>query len=75
MSQSNTEKQIMDIRRNTRCKFSSEEKIRVVLDGTIIQMTSICHRPELSLLFQRAGFSIQVIQNFLDDQAYTNADS
>ena len=28
MSMSNTEKQIKDIRRNTRRKFSSEEKIR-----------------------------------------------
>ncbi len=33
MSMSNTEKQVKDIRRNTRCKFSSEEKIRIVLDG------------------------------------------
>ena len=33
MSMSNTEKQIKDIRRNTRRKFSSEEKIRIVLDG------------------------------------------
>ncbi len=33
MSMSNTEKQIKEIRRNTRRKFSSEEKIRIVLDG------------------------------------------
>ena len=33
MSLSNTEKQIKDIRRKTRRKFSSEEKIRIVLDG------------------------------------------
>jgi len=33
MSVSNTEKQVKDIRRNTRRKFSSEEKIRIVLDG------------------------------------------
>lgn len=33
MSMSNTEKQIKDIRRRTRRKFSSEEKIRIVLDG------------------------------------------
>ena len=33
MSLSNTEKQVKDIRRKTRCKFSSEEKIRIVLDG------------------------------------------
>ena len=33
MSMSNTEKHVKDIRRNTRRKFSSEEKIRIVLDG------------------------------------------
>ncbi len=33
MSMSNTEKYVKDIRRNTRRKFSSEEKIRIVLDG------------------------------------------
>lgn len=33
MSMSNTEKQVKDIRRKTRRKFSSEEKIRIVLDG------------------------------------------
>jgi transposase len=33
MSMSNTEKTIKDIRRNTRRKFSTEEKIRIVLDG------------------------------------------
>ena len=33
MSISNTEKHVKDIRRNTRRKFSSEEKIRIVLDG------------------------------------------
>jgi transposase len=30
---SNTEKTVKDIRRNTRRKFSTEEKIRIVLDG------------------------------------------
>ena len=30
---SNTEKRVKDIRRNTRSKFSSEDKIRIVLDG------------------------------------------
>ncbi|MDG2048513.1 MAG: hypothetical protein P8J79_14980 [Halioglobus sp.] len=34
MSMSNTEKKVKDIRRNTRLKFSTEEKIRIVLDGT-----------------------------------------
>ena len=33
MSMSNTEKKNKDIRRNTRRKFSTEEKIRIVLDG------------------------------------------
>ncbi len=33
MSMSNTEKQIKEIRRKTRRKFSAEEKIRIVLDG------------------------------------------
>jgi transposase len=33
MSMSNTTKRVKDIRRNTRRKFSSEEKIRIVLDG------------------------------------------
>ena len=32
MSMSNTTKRVKDIRRNTRRKFSSEEKIRIVLD-------------------------------------------
>jgi hypothetical protein len=32
MSTSNTEKTVRDIRRNTRREFSTEEKIRVVLD-------------------------------------------
>jgi transposase len=33
MSVSNTTKRVKEIRRNTRRKFSSEEKIRIVLDG------------------------------------------
>ena len=33
MSVSNTTKRVKDIRRNTRRKFSLEEKIRIVLDG------------------------------------------
>ena len=33
MSMSNIEKTVKDIRRNTRHKFSTEEKIRIVLDG------------------------------------------
>ena len=33
MSMSNTEKKVKAIRRNTRRKFSTEEKIRIVLEG------------------------------------------
>ncbi len=33
MSMSNTEKALKDIRRNTRRKYSTKEKIRIVLDG------------------------------------------
>ena len=33
MSMSKTEKTVKDIRRKTRRKFSTEEKIRIVLDG------------------------------------------
>jgi len=33
MSMLNTEKTVKDIRRNTRRKFSTKEKIRIVLDG------------------------------------------
>jgi transposase len=33
MSMSNTEKAVKDVRRKTRRKFSSEEKIRIVLDS------------------------------------------
>jgi transposase len=33
MSMSNTTKRVKEIRRNTRRKFSSEEKIRIVLEG------------------------------------------
>jgi len=35
MSMSNTTKRVKEIRRNTRRKFSSEEKIRIVLDGLL----------------------------------------
>jgi len=33
MSMSNTTKRVKEIRRKTRRKFSSEEKIRIVLEG------------------------------------------
>jgi transposase len=33
MSMSNSEQAVKDICRNTRCYYSSKEKIRIVLDG------------------------------------------
>ena len=41
MSLSNTEKHVKDIRRKTRRKFSSEEKIRIVLDGWAVSIQSL----------------------------------
>ena len=47
MSMSNTEKTVKDIRRKTRRKFSTEEKIRIVLDGlrgesAVVSNTASC---------------------------------
>ncbi len=56
MSMSNTEKAVKDIRRNTRRKYSTEEKIRIVLDGLRGEssIAKICRReginPNLSPL-------------------------
>ena len=47
MSMSNTTKRVKDIRRKTRRKFSSEEKIRIVLEG----LRGECSIAELYLLF------------------------
>ena len=46
MSMSNTEKTVKDIRRNTRRKFSTEEKIRIVLEGLRGEssITELCRR-------------------------------
>jgi transposase len=46
MSMSNTEKTVKDIRRNTRRKFSSEEKIRIVLEGLRgeVSVAELCRR-------------------------------
>ena len=46
MSMSNTEKKVKEVRRNTRRKFSSEEKIRIVLDGLRGEMSiaELCRR-------------------------------
>ena len=44
MSMSNTTKRIKEIRRKARRKFSSEEKIRIVLDGLRVWPTGfICN--------------------------------
>ena len=46
MSMANTKKQVKDIRRKTRRKFSSEEKIRIVLDGLRgeYSITELCRK-------------------------------
>ena len=46
MSMSNTEKTVKDIRRKTRRKHSTEEKIRIVLDGLRGEMSiaELCRR-------------------------------
>ena len=46
MSMSNTEKAFKDIRRKTRRNYSTEEKIRIVLDGLRgeISIAELCHR-------------------------------
>ena len=46
MSMSNTEKAVKDIRRNTRRKHSTEEKIRIVLEGLRGEMSiaELCRR-------------------------------
>ena len=46
MSMNNTEKAVKDIRRKTRRKFSTEEKIRIVLDGLRAEssIAELCHK-------------------------------
>ena len=44
MSMLNTEKTVKDIRRNTRRKCSTEEKIRIVLDGLTGSVAELCRR-------------------------------
>ena len=56
MSLSNTEKHVKDIRRKTRRKFSSEEKIRIVLDGLRgeYSIAELCRREGInSILYYR----------------------
>ena len=50
MSMSNTEKHVKDIRRKTRRKFSSEEKIRIVLDGLRgeYSIAALCRKEEIN---------------------------
>ena len=50
MSLSNTAKQVKDIRRKTRRKFSSEGKIRIVLDG-------LCGEYSIAELCRREGIN------------------
>ncbi len=46
MSMSNTEKHVKDIRRKTRRMFSSEEKIKITLDGLRgeYSIAELCHK-------------------------------
>ena len=57
MSISNTEKHVKDIRRNTRRKFSSEEKIRIVLDGLRgeYSMAELCRREGINAILYYRG--------------------
>ena len=50
MSVSNTEKRVKEIRRKTRRKFSSEEKIRIVLEGLRGEdsIVELCRREGIS---------------------------
>ena len=50
MSMSSSEKQVKEIRRNTRRKFSSEEKIRIVLDGLRgeYSIAELCRRENIN---------------------------
>ena len=51
MSMSNPEKPVKDIRRNTRRKFSTEEKICIVLDGLGGEslVTELCRREGINV--------------------------
>ncbi len=50
MSLSNTEKQVKDIRRKTRRKSSSEENVRIVLDGLRgeYSIAELCRRESIN---------------------------
>ena len=47
---SNVEKRVKDIRRNTRKKYSAEEKIRIILEGLRGEETiaSICRKENIA---------------------------
>ena len=52
MSMSNTEKTVRDIRRKPRRKFSTEEKIRIVLDGLRGEssIAELCRKEGINLM-------------------------
>lgn len=51
MSMSNTEKVVTDIRRQTRRKFSTEEKIRIVFDSLRgeCSVAELCRREDINV--------------------------
>jgi hypothetical protein len=57
---SNTEKHVKDIRRKTRRKFSSEEKIRIVLDGLRPIIARAAVKPPVS------NFSHHLVTHYID---------
>ena len=62
MSMSNTEKTVKDIRRKTRCKFSTEEKIRIVLDGLRgeCSVAELCRKEGINLSLAKSYFSQRI---------------
>ncbi len=69
MSLSNTEKHVKDIRRKTRRKFSSEEKIRIVLDGLRgeYSIAELCRREGINCVTSAhlAPLALQSKRHFL----------
>ena len=60
MSMSNTEKAVKNIRRNTHRKFSTEEKIRIVLDG-------LCGESSIAELCRREGINTNLYYRWSKD--------
>jgi hypothetical protein len=52
---SNTEKTVKNIRHNTRRKFSTEEKIRIVLDA----IAELCRREGINRLVEDSELSVR----------------